>query len=486
MSHPYEPVAQSEEEFAQTDGHTSLLDVAPPLAESIPSLHRLDPQLIDCPVPPPTDSVIPPLPGLENLVPPVTPVSSLQFVDILNSVQDAIDHGIYPTRIVKGSSGSYFCRNREGVIVGVFKPKNEEPYGNLNPKWTKWLHRTCLPCCFGRSCIIPNLGYITEAAASYVDRRLGLNVVPRTEIVYLSSPSFHYSFQERWKHRIFNTPLPKKIGSFQLFLNGFVDSTTFFNEGYQRLNQIATNNPESHPLEWTDQTRSDFQHGFERLVILDYLIRNTDRGSDNWMIKSQTLPQASSSATLDSSSDSGDSPSKARICRVQVAAIDNGLAFPHQHPNRVRSYPFGWLLLPIVHTPFSKSTADQYLPYLTSAAWWQETLHGLEALFSLDRDFKPFMWERQKAVVRGQGYNLMDALSLCRSRDLSPFDLVQSPPVIIHEDATDEDEPVVGHFIEDDESLATARRFLMRQQINFRRVRQRIEINLRRALFADC
>ena len=30
------------------------------------------------------------------------------------------------------------------------QPKDEEPYGRLNPKWTKWMHRMCCPCCFGR------------------------------------------------------------------------------------------------------------------------------------------------------------------------------------------------------------------------------------------------------------------------------------------------------------------------------------------------
>ena len=30
---------------------------------------------------------------------------------------------------------------------------------------------------------------------------------------------------------------------------------------------------------------SDFQFKFERLVVLDYIIRNTDRGNDNWLIK---------------------------------------------------------------------------------------------------------------------------------------------------------------------------------------------------------
>lgn len=79
------------------------------------------------------------------------PMNSTRFVAIVDSVKEAIHSGIQPLRIAQGSSGSYFCRNLDGKIVGVFKPKNEEPYGQLNPKWAKWIHRNLFPCCFGRS-----------------------------------------------------------------------------------------------------------------------------------------------------------------------------------------------------------------------------------------------------------------------------------------------------------------------------------------------
>lgn len=67
-------------------------------------------------------------------------------------------------------------------IIGVFKPKSEEPYGHLNPKWTKYFHKVCCPCCFGRGCLIPNQGYLSEAAASLVDQKLGLGIVPKTKV----------------------------------------------------------------------------------------------------------------------------------------------------------------------------------------------------------------------------------------------------------------------------------------------------------------
>lgn len=62
------------------------------------------------------------------------------FSDLVYSAEIAIDAGIYPERIYQGSSGSYFVKNPANKVVAVFKPKDEEPYGRLNPKWTKWIH----------------------------------------------------------------------------------------------------------------------------------------------------------------------------------------------------------------------------------------------------------------------------------------------------------------------------------------------------------
>ncbi|KAI1722596.1 phosphatidylinositol 3- and 4-kinase domain-containing protein [Ditylenchus destructor] len=81
----------------------------------------------------------------------------------------AINHGNFPERIAQGSSGSYFVKNLRGEKIGVFKPKNEEPYGHLNPKWLKWLHKVFFPCCFGRSCLLPNqVGFCKMNIPSHV------------------------------------------------------------------------------------------------------------------------------------------------------------------------------------------------------------------------------------------------------------------------------------------------------------------------------
>jgi len=78
----------------------------------------------------------------------------------------------------------------------VFKPKNEEPYGQLNPKWTKWLQKLCCPCCFGRDCLVLNQGYLSEAGASLVDQKLELNIVPRTKVLFKKT---HTALPPRYK-----------------------------------------------------------------------------------------------------------------------------------------------------------------------------------------------------------------------------------------------------------------------------------------------
>ncbi|XP_005178305.1 uncharacterized protein LOC101890816 isoform X1 [Musca domestica] len=206
------------------------------------------------------------------------------FTEIVAQVEFAIEHGVMPERIYQGSSGSYFVKNASGKILAVFKPKDEEPYGRLNPKWTKWMHKLCCPCCFGRACLIPNQGYLSEAGASLVDRKLNLNVVPKTRVVRLVAETFNYARIDRQKAKLkrrikehypsakFNRmSLPLKTGSFQTFVEGYKDADYWLRRFEQE------------PL--SEALAKSFQLQFEKLVVLDYIIRNTDRGNDNWLIK---------------------------------------------------------------------------------------------------------------------------------------------------------------------------------------------------------
>ncbi|CAG8587520.1 12178_t:CDS:2 [Ambispora gerdemannii] len=497
------------------------------------------------------------------------PMNTEQFLEIVESVKTAISSGYPPQRISQGSSGSYFCRDKEGRIVGVFKPKNEEPYGNLNPKWTKWIHRNLFPCFFGRSCLIPNLGYISEAGAFLLDQRLQLHIVPFTKVTHLSSPSFHYDYLDRHaaKSKKNPKPLPEKIGSFQVFLEGYKDANVFLRDHpwpendsqsnlmramsqeieneperqqHSRLNALMclSNNrleggdesEESYPLgrrfAWTQALQDQFREQFEKLIILDYLMRNTDRGLDNWMIKycekpeninvalsppkpvnmmsmkksensdsentplntpscdifdiistsPSTFPEitdakldnnndninngtntplqsktnpASTNADNESLNSANKSPSSSSCSQksfstpyphVHVAAIDNGLAFPFKHPDSWRSYPYGWLYLPtsLIGRPFTQKTRNHFLPLLSDPQWWKETVNELRVLFQMDADFDEGMFQKQVSVLKGQGCNIIEALT---QLDQGPIDLYrkQNVVIVLDEETVDDD-----------------------------------------------
>ncbi|XP_055906201.1 phosphatidylinositol 4-kinase type 2-beta [Eupeodes corollae] len=402
-----------------------------------------------------------------------------EFNEIITQAEIAIEHGIYPERIYQGSSGSYFVKNPAGKVVAVFKPKDEEPYGRMNPKWTKWMHKLCCPCCFGRACLIPNQGYLSEAGASLVDQKLKLGVVPNTRIVRLVAETFNYARIDRRKAKLkkqikehfpsakFNRmSLPLKKGSFQIFVQGYRDADYWL----RRFENEAL----------TSVLAKSFQLQFERLVVLDYIIRNTDRGNDNWLIKydqpkivkqvngastptrtstdnnptelsrtdivtstttddiianldetpipgtSQQIPDIQQQQ-LDLNPDSTNSWNVVQLPEIKIAAIDNGLAFPFKHPDSWRAYPYHWAWLPQAKVPFSAETKQLVLPALSDMNFVEELCNDLLHLFRQDKGFDRKLYERQMSVMRGQILNLTQALKDGKS----PVQLVQMPAVVI-------------------------------------------------------
>uniref|UniRef100_T1IIS3 Phosphatidylinositol 4-kinase type 2 n=1 Tax=Strigamia maritima TaxID=126957 RepID=T1IIS3_STRMM len=346
------------------------------------------------------------------------------FTQIIREVEAAIENGIYPERIYQGSSGSYFVKDRNDKIIGVFKPKDEEPYGRLNPKWTKWMHKLCCPCCFGRNCLVPNQGYLSEAGASLVDQKLQLNIVPKTKVVKLASETFNYLPLDRAKarakknvsgrfptigRRFHRIGLPPKVGSFQLFVTEYKDADFWL----RRF--------ESEQL--PESAQKQFQFQFERLVVLDYITRNTDRGNDNWLIKYDKPEVDSDRAT---GPDDWDVVT-VKEPEIKISAIDNGLAFPFKHPDSWRAYPFHWAWLPQARVPFSDEIRDLILPQLSDMNYVQDLCDDLFELFKTDKGFDRHTFEKQMSVMRGQILNLTQALKDSKS----PVQLVQMPVVTV-------------------------------------------------------
>jgi hypothetical protein len=188
---------------------------------------------------------------------------------------------------------------------------------------------------FGRACLVPNFSYLSEAGASLLSDRLELYIVPHTSLVSLSSPAFYYDWLDRRAYKHKKRPLPDKIGSFQLFLDGFKDASDFLRQnpwpgraardtldlngdsgrarrkkrrnwtrkcrllcGTAGVDDDESDDEEgqdeegdgtdieeasakvSPPFQWTEEFMKDFRLELEKLVILDVLMRNTDRGLD--------------------------------------------------------------------------------------------------------------------------------------------------------------------------------------------------------------
>ncbi|KAI0277425.1 hypothetical protein BGY98DRAFT_1089954 [Russula aff. rugulosa BPL654] len=440
------------------------------------------------------------------------PMTQEDYDSLVQSVKRAISEGIHPKMITKGSSGSYFARAKvDGRVktMAVFKPKDEEPYGRLNPKTTKWLHRQfrwLIP--FGRSCLIPNLSYISEAAASLLDTRLSLHIVPNTQLVSLSSPAFFYDWIDRTAYKK-GKPLPEKIGSMQCFMHGFQDASDFlrshpwpgrsiadtFDDSTHRASNLtkrflgaikvicgrtgaesyddeadmeyeralfdASEGGHNQPFYWSADLQRSFREELEKLYceaeheksLIDIAPTRSAQLAVPAMSERQRneSPSNSSQAGVTfaappriTRTPSNPQSSYTQRPHIHIAAIDNSLSFPHEHPHGWRSYTYGWLYLPVslIGKPFSERTRQRFLPLLTSKAWWEETTYQLRKLFALDPGFYPKMFDRQLAVIKGQAWNIVQSLK----HDVSPLELTRRTKALVWNDELELDEDTISQI----------------------------------------
>lgn len=141
----------------------------------------------------------------------------------------------------------------------------------------------------------------------------------------------------------------------------------------------------------------------------------------------------SSSSSLSADEQSHNPKSNSNRGHIHVAAIDNGLAFPYKHPDQWRSYPYGWMAMPdaLVNRPFTEATRKQFLTILSDPLWWRETVREMRSLFEMDDDFDEKMFQKQMAVLKGQGYNIVLTL---KDPSAGPVDLVAMQRVVINQE----------------------------------------------------
>jgi hypothetical protein len=157
------------------------------------------------------------------------------LVPVLDAARDGLARGHSPELTPSGLGGTYFFKNSDQQVVGVFKPEDEEVGGRNNPKGNTGAVR---------SGVVVGEGNLREVAAYMLDHQKFANV-PATVRVEVQ----HSCFGDR-----------PKVGSFQEF--------------------------KLHDEEAGDLSSSLFsQDEAHKIAIMDIRLLNTDRNDENLLVR---------------------------------------------------------------------------------------------------------------------------------------------------------------------------------------------------------
>lgn len=162
------------------------------------------------------------------------------LVPILDAARQGLERGSSPQLTPSGLGGTYFLKNGQEEVVGVFKPEDEEAGGPNNPKG----HVGCMGCPSVRNGVLSGEANLREVAAYMLDHQKFANV-PATVRVEVRHPLFG------------DKP---KIGSFQEF--------------------------KCHDEEAGDLSSSLFsEEEAHKIAIMDVRLLNTDRNDENLLVR---------------------------------------------------------------------------------------------------------------------------------------------------------------------------------------------------------
>lgn len=152
---------------------------------------------------------------------------------LVHEARRALALNLKPAFILDGSGGTYFLHNPGKAKIAVFKPADEEPYAENNPRG---YIRQPGQDMFLREGVLPGEACIREVAAFMLDH-CGFSGVPMTTLVECRHPSFNMNGSRMslseggasiGTHSLgltltqssspSNSSLPKKVGSFQEFV----------------------------------------------------------------------------------------------------------------------------------------------------------------------------------------------------------------------------------------------------------------------------
>lgn len=189
---------------------------------------------------------------------------------LVTQARRGLSLGLKPDLVLEGSGGTYFLHDARKNKIGVFKPADEEPYAENNPRG--YLRQAGDPMSL-RAGIVPGEACMREVAAFLLDKD-GFSGVPMTTLVEARHPAFNSNGARlnvsqggaaMGSHSIspsspVNSALMKKPGSFQEFIRSecTIDDISPSMISVEEVHKIA---------------------------ILDIRIMNADRNAANLLIR---------------------------------------------------------------------------------------------------------------------------------------------------------------------------------------------------------
>jgi Phosphatidylinositol 3- and 4-kinase/Ubiquitin family len=190
--------------------------------------------------------------------------------NMVSEARTGFSLGLKPDLVLEGSGGTYFLRDSVKNKIAVFKPADEEPYAENNPRG--YLRQPGQPMSL-REGVAPGEACIREVAAYLLDKD-GFSSVPCTTLCEARHPAFHTNGvylncsqggAAMGAHSIapnspVKSPVMKKPGSFQEFIRAecTIDDVSPSKIGVEEVHKIA---------------------------ILDIRIMNADRNAANLLVR---------------------------------------------------------------------------------------------------------------------------------------------------------------------------------------------------------
>lgn len=288
---------------------------------------------------------------------------------IIQQARRALMLGLKPILVLDGSGGTYFMHDARKVKVAVFKPADEEPYAENNPRGYIKQHDSDISL---REGIKPGEACLREVAAYLLDHN-GFSSVPMTTLAEARHPAFNNGGSTSSTHP-FNSTLPiaspssssnssttpiKKVGSCQEFV--YAEDT---------MDDIS-------PSKLSTQQ-------VHKIAILDIRLMNADRNVANLLVRRK--PDNS----------------------LELVPIDHGYCL--RSVCDVSWFDWCWLDWPQLKEPLNKSSRDYILNLDID-----KDVHLLEESLQIGNDAIDFFRASTKILQAGvkAGLTLYDIAVLC-------------------------------------------------------------------------